>query len=84
MGSSHSVNDEYNLCKEISWEDMAMLRIELTTNKPERALKLLGLQPYNMPYVKEEVQNSSGEWWTSYHDLVGEIDQSLPAEVIWR
>ena len=84
MGNSQQNGLEENFCKEIDKEDMMMLRIELTTADPSRALNQLGLEAYHMPYYVEENQNQNGHVWKSYHDLVGEIDSSVPASLAWR
>ena len=80
MGNTHSGTGlENNFCVEISQADMTMLRVELTTADPSRALKQLELEPYHMPYFVEY-----GEGWKSYHDLIGEIDTDISAECMWK
>ena len=84
MGNTPASGLEQNFCREITKEDMMMLRVELTTEDPSRALKLLGLEAFHMPYFEEVNVNSAGQRWKSYHDLVGEIDDSTPASRAWR
>ena len=80
MGNSYSGTGlEENFCVEISANDMTTLRVELTQPNPGQAMKQLGLEPYHMPYYVEY-----GDGWKSYHDLVGEIDDAVPAHLMWR
>jgi len=84
MGNTQNSGLENNFCREITKEEMMMLRIELTTASPARALKQLGLEAFHMPYYVEQFENDQGQRWKSYHDLVGEIDTSIPATMAWK